>query len=425
MSDEDDRLFLQKAAEKGDSRAQTLLGLWYFNGQNGQKDYVKAAEWFSKAAEQGDINAQSKLGLLYFTGQGVPEDRTEAKKWFSMAAGKELLQGDARSKFYMGLATENKTDAAEWFFQAAAVGDSDAVCELKNLAEQGNAKAQNKLSILYVLGRGVPKDETKSTEWFNKAVENGDPDALFYKGRGSIEFRKDYNEATKWFHMAAEKGHAEAQFNLGQLYFDGKDVSQNFEKAVEWFQKATAQGYEKAKGYLAKAENEKRMEHIKREERERKEREEREERKRKEHEHQEYLKTEEGQKWEHQLGEKEAEVKKYNIQTKPIGCLGYIVRIIAFISLAFFIYIIIWLAFEFGNFIKQGESFYLESLNSVIFYIIVNTVISTPGITYIIWLISRKRKKKLYKKANHAYEEALAAFKKAKDTYIENREDIR
>ena len=41
---------------------------------------------------------------------------------------------------------------------------------------------------------------------------------LFYKGRG---VKQDYSEAAKCFRKAAERGHAEAQFNLGKSYYNG------------------------------------------------------------------------------------------------------------------------------------------------------------------------------------------------------------
>jgi TPR repeat protein len=52
---------LQKAAEQGDVTAVLGMGLWYFNGQGGAKDFIKAAEWFRKAADQGHGEAQDYL----------------------------------------------------------------------------------------------------------------------------------------------------------------------------------------------------------------------------------------------------------------------------------------------------------------------------------------------------------------------------
>lgn len=46
-------IFFSEAAEQGDTRAQTRLGVCYYEGKGVPKDYAKAFNWFRKAAEQG------------------------------------------------------------------------------------------------------------------------------------------------------------------------------------------------------------------------------------------------------------------------------------------------------------------------------------------------------------------------------------
>jgi len=46
-------------------------------------------------------------------------------------------------------------------------------------AAQGFAKAQNSLGFLYENGGyGVPQDNTKAREWYEKAAAQGDEDAI-------------------------------------------------------------------------------------------------------------------------------------------------------------------------------------------------------------------------------------------------------
>ena len=61
--------------------------------------------------------------------------------------------------------------------------------ELRQLAQGGDASAQNELGLLYYEGKGVPQNHRKAKEWFDKAVE---------------------------------QGHAGAQVNLGTLYIRGE-----------------------------------------------------------------------------------------------------------------------------------------------------------------------------------------------------------
>jgi len=49
-------------------------------------------------------------------------------------------------------------------------------------------------------------------------------------------------EAERYRH-AAEKGDAAAQINLGNVYWDGKGVEQDREKAAMWYRRAADQGH--------------------------------------------------------------------------------------------------------------------------------------------------------------------------------------
>lgn len=53
-----------KAAEQGDADAQYNLGWMYRKGKGVDKDYAKAAYWYTQAVEQGDKDAQAALKKL-------------------------------------------------------------------------------------------------------------------------------------------------------------------------------------------------------------------------------------------------------------------------------------------------------------------------------------------------------------------------
>ena len=88
-------------------------------------------------------------------------------------------------------------------------------------AEQGDAKAQNDLGLMYLEGRGVTQDETEAANWFRKAAEQGYVDAqhklgwMYEWGQGVLE---DRAEAATWYRKAAEQGDAVAQYKLGWMY---------------------------------------------------------------------------------------------------------------------------------------------------------------------------------------------------------------
>ncbi len=52
--------------------------------------------------------AQSDLGLMHFGGQGVPVDEVEAVKWFRKAAE----QGDAKAQYRLGIMYDEGNEVA-------------------------------------------------------------------------------------------------------------------------------------------------------------------------------------------------------------------------------------------------------------------------------------------------------------------------
>ncbi|MPM36478.1 hypothetical protein SDC9_83076 [bioreactor metagenome] len=77
--------WLQKAAEKGDSESQFILGEMYYLGEGVAKDYNEAAKWFRRAAEKEYEEAFFPLGELYYLGEGVDKNYNEAAKWLIKA----------------------------------------------------------------------------------------------------------------------------------------------------------------------------------------------------------------------------------------------------------------------------------------------------------------------------------------------------
>ena len=57
-----------------------------------------------------------------------------------------------------------------------------ALAELRPLAEEGDAEAQYNLANLYRDGRGVPRDDEKAADWYNRAAEGGSWWAAFDLG---------------------------------------------------------------------------------------------------------------------------------------------------------------------------------------------------------------------------------------------------
>ena len=132
--------------------------------------------------------------------------------------------------------------AAELFEDGVAAhnrGDyATAIRLLLPLAEEGLAKAQVNLGLLYFNGQGVPQNDAEAVKWFRKAADQGDNFAqhnlgvIYDAGRGVSQ---DRVEAVKWYQKAADHGLADAQYDLGQMYANGHGVPQDYVRAHMWF----------------------------------------------------------------------------------------------------------------------------------------------------------------------------------------------
>ena len=87
--------------------------------------------------------------------------------------------------------------------------------------------------------------EKRFKNYYKKAADDGNVNAqyyigtLYYKGKG---IEKDYEKAFEYLKKAADKGHIDAQYNLGFCYAEGKGIEEDFKKAFEYWKKAADSG---------------------------------------------------------------------------------------------------------------------------------------------------------------------------------------
>ena len=70
---------------------------------------------------------------------------------------------------------------------------------------------------------------------------------IYFKGEGVPQ---DYNEALKWYKEAAEAGDANSQFSLGGMYGKAQGIVQDNNEALKWYRKAAKQGHPSAQYWL-------------------------------------------------------------------------------------------------------------------------------------------------------------------------------
>ncbi|MGU9958084.1 MAG: tetratricopeptide repeat protein [Arenicellales bacterium WSBS_2016_MAG_OTU3] len=81
--------------------------------------------------------------------------------------------------------------------------------------------------------------------WYSKAAEQGHDEAqndlgdMYYNGIGVAQ---DYKAAVEWYSKVGEQGIAEAQHSLGEMYEQGLGVAQDNIRAYMWFNLAASNG---------------------------------------------------------------------------------------------------------------------------------------------------------------------------------------
>ena len=106
---------------------------------------------------------------------------------------------------------------------------------------------------IYFEGVGVPQDEEKAIEWYERAAAKGENQSLqkireiFENGQGEEKFKKvSYKEAFKTLLLLAEKGNPEVQYTVSISYFNGNAVQKSQQEGSRWMIKSGENGYKDA-----------------------------------------------------------------------------------------------------------------------------------------------------------------------------------
>uniref|UniRef100_A0A914PJK8 Uncharacterized protein n=1 Tax=Panagrolaimus davidi TaxID=227884 RepID=A0A914PJK8_9BILA len=99
----------------------------------------------------------------------------------------------------------------------------------------------------------VQKNYIKAVEFFAKAANMGNAEAMFKSGKlhfiGGFGLKQDYEESVKWFLKAATLDKSDdmnifrAQYILGLLYTFGIGVNKDYRKAAKMYEKSVANGF--------------------------------------------------------------------------------------------------------------------------------------------------------------------------------------
>ena len=168
-----------------------------------------------------------KLGTEYEHGIGVEQDAKMAVLLYRRAAE----QGNARAQLRIGL-------LYVWSTVAGEQKVNEGVRLLRLSAAQGDAEAQNTLGTLYYKGLKVEKDIKEAFRLYRLAANQGNMSAQYnlgYSYQNGIFVEKDAKEAARFYRLAVEQKHVEAQYQLGVMSQEGIGVEKDAKEAVRLY----------------------------------------------------------------------------------------------------------------------------------------------------------------------------------------------
>ena len=173
------------------------------------------------------------------------EERDEAVEQLEQLAD----AGDAHAQYIIGTAYRDggllipDTAKAQKLLERAAEQDLDA--------------AQYALGKLYLSDDADVHDSAKGIYWLKRSTDNGNDYAAYRLGKeylGGKNTIKDAETAVSYLRQAADNGSAYAQYLLGKLTLMGEGIRKDMDAAYEWFAAARDNGHAYAEFFMKRME---------------------------------------------------------------------------------------------------------------------------------------------------------------------------
>ncbi len=225
-----------EAADKlGSAVANKKLGILYEKGLGVPQDYTKALELYQVAAIKGVPEANGLVGNLFENGLGVDKDLKKAQDWYNK--GKEMGDSSMNKKLAALLLIKSVPTSTPATTIRSRVASTPATTSAASTASSTIAETKantNPNTVVYTntVIAGV-KANASADELYNKGFD-------FYKANNFDEARATWEKAATTKTNSAAK--YKSMHELGKLYSEGQGVPQDYEKAMDWYVKASANG---------------------------------------------------------------------------------------------------------------------------------------------------------------------------------------
>ena len=293
----------EKALDMGCSLAGVALGDIY---REGVIDYDRAKQYYHQAVDAGCVEGNYGLGVMSHNGNGMDRSvasASDAKKYLTSAtegeepeyvvkAYDELAKIEEYGRsyengFFYDLDNEEgreidyaiiiddlekANELCTWdgsylaYLQSAyeKSGDAEKAEEYKNQFLAWCDEAVNSENPRYLCSAGdvygsaryIDQDDTKRFDYYMKAADAGDADAMHEVGvmyGDGVGTEPSFEIASEWIQKSADCGDTEAMNDLGFLYFNGYGVEQDPSIAMDYYTKAADLGNTEAMENIANA----------------------------------------------------------------------------------------------------------------------------------------------------------------------------
>lgn len=113
-------------------------------------------------------------------------------------------------------------------------------------AKRGDASSQFNLAVMLYKGENMPQNRNEAYRWFKAAADQG-----HQKAKLNLDLFTMNDEVFDLIILGAEQGLDFAQHQVGNIYYYGNGVPQDYDKAFEWYAKAANQNYLDSKFSIA------------------------------------------------------------------------------------------------------------------------------------------------------------------------------
>jgi TPR repeat protein len=261
------KYWYEESAEQKNLTAINNLGVFYANGIASDKNTNLAIELYSYAFSEGYIPAICNLGKLY-RDLIKPNDVDAAVRLFEIGANFNETSCLFQLGYTFTTAKKNYAKAIYWYEKAAKNNDRDALSNLgliynngdsgfhdpikamsyyQQAATLGSHTALVGLGTMFEHGEGVEVDYQRAKFYYEEAIDKGNVQAihnlayLYSEGNGVKQNKK---MAIEKYRLAINKGNNPySHFNLGRMYLNGQDLTQDFDLALMHFNSSFLAGY--------------------------------------------------------------------------------------------------------------------------------------------------------------------------------------